>query len=129
LVGSPALSAVPLPHSPAALGPALTGAAPGTPEAGARVGHDLATPPAAAASVPPRLNLELARPRGGELSRGSAAGVLQLLPRPPELPSKLSRDLEKSAKDDCRKAYSGAGLLAVVPLAVDALRKEGGCKW
>ncbi len=78
---------------------------------------------------PPRLNLELARPRGGELSRFASPGALQLLPRPPELPDKLGREIEKAARPDCRTAHAGAGLLAVVPLAVDALRKEGGCKW
>ena len=77
----------------------------------------------------PRLNLELSRPRGGELSRGSSRGVLPVLPRPPELDDKLARDIEKAAKIDCRKAYAGAGLLAGVPLAADALGKAGGCKW
>ncbi len=104
-------------------------AAPGLPDAGVQVGHDVATPPAAPASTPPRLNLELARPRGVELSRHSTTGILQLLPRPPELPAKLARDIDKAAKPDCRSAYGGAGLLAVVPLVVDAVRKEGGCKW
>lgn len=98
-------------------------------DAGAQVGHDVATPASNAASAAPRLNLELSRPRGGELSRGSSRGVLPVLPRPPELDDKLARDIEKAAKADCRKAYAGAGLLAVVPLAADALGKAGGCKW
>jgi hypothetical protein len=98
------------------------------PDAGARLGHDIATAPSAPASAP-RLNLDLVRPRGGELSRFSAPGVLQMLPRPPELPDKLARDIEKSGKADCRTAHSGAGLLAVIPLAVDAVRKDSGCKW
>ena len=38
-----------------------------------------------AASAPPRLNLELARPRGGELSRYDTRGALPVLPRPPEV--------------------------------------------
>ena len=50
------------------------------------------------------------------------------LTRPPEVPDKLGSAIEKTAKEDSRKAYAGAGLRAVVPLAVDALR-EGGCKW
>ena len=58
-----------------------------------------------------------------------AGGVLPLLPRPPEVDNKLAREIEKAGKADCRKAHAGAGLLAVVPLAVDALRKDGGCKW
>ena len=103
----------------------------GRPDAGPQAGHDVATAPSAPASAP-RLNLELARPRGGELSRqAGAGGVLPLLPRPPELPDKLARDIDKAAKADCRKAYQGMGVLAVVPLAVDAVRggKDSGCKW
>jgi hypothetical protein len=101
----------------------------GFPDAGSRTGFDQATPPSAPASAPPRLNLELPRMRGGELSRGAVSGVLPLLPRPPEIPGKLGREIERAAKPDCRTAYNGAGLLAVVPLALDAVRKEGGCKW
>ena len=100
----------------------------GAPDAGSRVGADVATLPSTAASAPKRLNLELPRLRGGELSRYSTTGLLPALPRPPEVPDKLGSAIEKTAKEDCRKAYAGAGLLAVVPLAVDALR-EGGCKW
>lgn len=131
-------SAARLPEPPTAMppipGPASavppTKAAPAAAaDAGAQVGHDIATPASNAASAVPRLNLELSRPRGGELSRGSSRGVLPVLPRPPELDDKLARDIEKAAKIDCRKAYAGAGLLAAVPLAADALGKAGGCKW
>jgi hypothetical protein len=89
----------------------------------------VATPASNAASAPPRLNLQLARPRGGELSARPSAGALPLLPRPPELPDKLARDIEKAAKADCRDAHSGKGVLAVVPLAAEALRQDPGCKW
>ena len=89
----------------------------------------MATPPAAAASAPPRLNLQLSRPRGGELSRSGSTGVLPLLPRPPERDDKLAREIEKAGKADCRSAYAGLGPLAVIPLALDAVRKDGGCKW
>ncbi len=107
----------------------LPTARPGAAEGGAQVGRDIATPPAAAASAVPRLNLELARPRGGELSRYSTSGVLPVLPRPPERDDKLAKKIEKAGKGDCRSAYSGMGPLAVIPLAADALRKDGGCKW
>ncbi|RQO62546.1 hypothetical protein DBR47_04805 [Paucibacter sp. KBW04] len=104
----------------------------GTPDAGSRLGHDVATPPSAAASAPQaplQLNLSLPpRPRGGELSGRGSRGVLDLLPTPPERKSKLSQEMENAAKQDCRKAYGEAGLLAVVPLAVDALRDKG-CRW
>ena len=102
---------------------------PGAPDAGSRLGSDVATPPAAAASTPPRLNLQLSRPRGGELSRGGSAGVLPVLPRPPDIDEKLGRDIAKSAKQDCKDAYRGAGLMAVVPLAVQALKADSGCRW
>ncbi len=101
---------------------------PGAADAGSRVGHDVATPAAASASTP-RLNLQLARPRGGELSRTSTGGVLPVLPRAPERDDKLARDIDKAGKTECRNAYSALGPLAVIPLALDAVRKEGACKW
>ena len=122
--GLPSLPAAPAGVPQAAALPA------GHPDAGSQAGHDVATAPSASASAP-RLNLELARPRGGELARQGSAGVLPLMARPPELPDKLARDIDKAAKADCRKAYQGLGLLAVVPLAVDAVRggKDAACKW
>jgi hypothetical protein len=108
--------------------PPLPGGASGAPDAGAQTGHDIATAPSRPASAP-RLNLDYVRPRGGELSRYAAPGVLQLLPRPPESADKLARDINKAAKDDCRTAHSGMGVLALVPLVADAVSKEGGCKW
>jgi hypothetical protein len=54
--------------------------------------------------------------------------VLQLLPRPPEQPSQLAKDIEDAARADCRKAYGGAGLLAAAPLLRDAISGRG-CKW
>jgi hypothetical protein len=109
-------------------GQAITSPGAEAPDAGTRVGHDVATPAAAAASQPPRLNLELPRQRGGELSRYSTAGALPVLPRPPEKDDKLAREIEKAGKTDCRKAYADAGVLAVVPLVADAV-KGTGCKW
>lgn len=114
--------------SPRAVMPPAVGLT-GAPDAGTRLGQDVATPPSAAASAPPRLNLQLARPRGGELSRLAPAGVLQLLPRPPELPDKLGDEIRKAGRADCKDAYAGAGVLAVLPLVADALKKDGGCKW
>ena len=136
----PAPSAVPdtLPRAPAPAPPgtAPPSAAPPLPQAdaspadaGSRIGHDVATPGAAAASAPKKLNLDLVRPRGGELSRWGSAGVLPVLPRLPERDEKLAREIEKAGKADCSKAYRDAGLLAVVPLVADALKKDGGCKW
>jgi len=128
-VDMPQLQALPPATSPSVQGAAAPGAGQAAANAGARLGQDVATLPSQAASAP-RLNLQLPRMRGGELSRGMAGGgALPVLPRPPEVDDKLGKKIEKSAKEDCRKAYAGAGVLAVVPLAVDALRQEGGCKW
>lgn len=98
----------------------------GAPDAGSRLGHDVATPPSASASAPLNLNLPLAR--GGPLSSRGSSGVLQLMPRPPELKSKVDAAIDKAANADCRKAYSELGLLAAVPLALDAARDKG-CRW
>ncbi|MBT9456033.1 MAG: hypothetical protein IV097_05365 [Burkholderiaceae bacterium] len=99
----------------------------GAPDAGARLGRDVATAPSTPASAPrPALNLSL--PRGGELSSQGTRGMLQLLPRPPDVKSRLSESIEKAAQADCRKAYSEQGLLAVVPLVRDAARDKG-CRW
>ncbi|MEL4179577.1 hypothetical protein [Roseateles sp. PN1] len=129
--GKPATSQAPSsssPQQPSSGSVGLTGA----PDAGSQLGRDLATPPSAASELPQapaRLNLSLpTRPRGGELSGRGSRGALDLLPTPPEQKSKLAQDLEKAGKQDCRQAYGGAGLLAVVPLALDAVRDKG-CRW
>ncbi len=101
----------------------------GAPDAGAQLGHDVATP----ASTPPdapRLNLNLPRDmRGGALPSRSSSGLLNLVPPPPERKSKLEESMEAAGKKDCRKAYGEQmGLLAVIPLALDSARKNG-CKW
>ncbi len=135
---TPAATVTPASAAPGVASAAATGlgAAPradtprlgaGAPDAGARLGRDVATPPTAASSAP-RLNLDLPGARSGQLSSQGARGVLQLLPRPPEGKSKLAESIEKAAKEDCRKAYAGMGLLAVLPLAADAVRDKG-CKW
>ena len=142
LASTPAPAIGPLPAAAAApdssstpsttiAAPALppAGFNPGAPDAGSRLGSDVATPPSAAASVPPRLNLQLSRPRGGEISRGRSAGAFAVLPRPPEIDEKLGRDIAKAAKPDCKEAYRAAGLLALVPLAAQALKADSGCKW
>ncbi len=115
--------------SPVTAGLPTGGAPAGKADASTRLGHDVAGAAALPASAPPRLNLQLARPRGGEISRGMGGGVLAVLPRPPEVDEKLGQQIAKSAKVDCRSAYAAAGLLAVVPLAAEALRKDGSCKW
>ena len=75
-----------------------------------------------------RLNLDLVRSRGGALSAQGSRGLLDLLPHPPDIKSKLAVEIENAAKPDCRKVYRDLGLLAVVPLVADAVRDKG-CRW
>lgn len=101
-------------------------ASPGSPEAGPRVGVEAAIPPTAAASAA-RAPLNLSLPRG-DIGARRGPGLVELLPQPPERKSKLEQSIEDAANKDCRKAYSNAGILAAVPLAIDAARGKG-CKW
>ena len=99
----------------------------GSPEARSPAERDVTAPPPLPASAP-RLNLELPRLRGGELSGRGGRGLLPLLPPLPERKSKLTEGIEKAARPDCRTAHSDKGLLAVVPLVGDAV-KDKGCRW
>ncbi len=99
----------------------------GSPEAGSRLGPDLALPPSAAASAP-RAPLNLLLPRGGDIAARRGPGLVDLLPQPPERKSKLEQSIDDAANKDCRKAYANAGILAALPLAIDAARGKG-CKW
>jgi hypothetical protein len=91
------------------------------------IGRDSSAP--AGAPGEPKLNLNVPglRSRGSSFG-GAAPGVLPLLPPPPERKAKITEELDKAGRADCRTAYNGMGLLAAVPLAVDAV-KGSGCKW
>lgn len=109
------------------LPPAPKMSVPAGPQAGSQLGHDVATPPSAAASAPaPKLNLSL--PRAGEVSVRSSRGVLQLLPHPPERKGKLGESIEGAARADCREAHRDSGLVGAAAIAADALRGKG-CRW
>jgi hypothetical protein len=80
----------------------------------------------------PAITAESLRKRAGEIARegSGSSGVLNLVP-PPPLPDrkdKLAEDIAKAAKPDCRTAYAGMGLLAVVPLVASTVG-NGGCRW
>ncbi|MDM4766626.1 hypothetical protein [Pelomonas sp. SE-A7] len=107
--------------------PGASNAAPaGAPDAGRKIGSDLALPPAPGASAP-KLNLELPR-SGGPLARQGVRGMVDLVPAPPDKKSKLEQELEAAKRADCRRAYENAGILAVIPLALDTARGKG-CTW
>jgi hypothetical protein len=88
-------------------------------------------PPVLAAPAPGKLNLEL--PRSGAVppkpSPNQRLDPLNLSPPPADPRSKLARDVEKAGKADCRTAHNDKGLFAAPALVLDALKKDGGCKW
>jgi len=99
----------------------------GGPDRGDRLGHDVATAPSAKTPTAPlNLNLPMQGPRIS--SAGASSGLLPAVPRPPDHPDKLEKDVERAKRADCRSAYQGGGLLAVIPLAIDTVRDKG-CKW
>lgn len=100
---------------------------PGSPDAGAQRGRDVATAPSAPASAP-RLNLDLPTSQRGPVASSRSRALLEIAPNPPELKTKLQKDMEKALREDCRKAYAENGLLALGAMALDALRAKG-CKF
>src|SRR5262249_32600053 len=88
--------------------------------------------PATTTDDAPHLDLQATRQRARDIASGSAyRGIAPVIPPPPpvERKSKLAEAIEKAAKPDCATAYSGMGLLAVVPLAVATVSDNGGCRW
>ena len=79
----------------------------------------------------PRIDLDAARRRAGELARqGTGNRAAFAFPMPPvEKPkSDLEKAIEKARKPDFRTAYKDMGLLAVVPLVANEFG-EGNCRW
>jgi hypothetical protein len=90
--------------------------------------------PAADGPVPgdaPRIDLEAAKARARQIAR-EGTGNRALLPFPmPPAPERKTREqiaIEKAWKPDCKDAYKGMGLLAVVPLIANEFG-EGTCRW
>jgi hypothetical protein len=88
--------------------------------------------PAGEAGGAPPVTVESMRRRAREIAAegGGSRGVLNLVPPPPPLERKdtLAEGIAKAVKPDCRTAYAGMGLLAVVPLVASSVGK-GGCNW
>ena len=79
----------------------------------------------------PSLDLDQMRRRAAEITRqGTGNRALLPIPMPPvEKPkSRLEQAIENARKPDCRDAYKGLGLLAVVPLIANEFG-EGTCRW
>jgi hypothetical protein len=110
------------------------GAAPPAAEGGARLnldgssgsGNGSVPPPGTGASAP--LNLDLHGGGAGPSLGRTRSGLLPMLPAPAEKKTQLETDIEKAQRAKCGDAYAGSGLLAVIPLATDAVTGKG-CKW
>ena len=88
-------------------------------------------PPSSEPGSAPRIDLDAARRRAREIAvEGSGPRRLLPFPMPPkeERKSKEAIAIEKALAPDCRTAYAGLGLAAIVPLLGSAIG-EGGCKW
>ncbi len=77
----------------------------------------------------PSVDIDAAKRRAGELAReGSGQRALFGVPPPPKPRNKMEDAIEKARKPDCRTAYAGMGLLAIVPLVANEFG-EGKCRW
>ncbi len=84
----------------------------------------------------PRLDMDAVRNRARDLgnaraSEGTGPRTVLPFPTPPPgaLKSKDAKIFDKALKrPDCRDAYAGMGLAAVIPLVADAISNKG-CKW
>ena len=84
----------------------------------------------------PAFDMAAARGIARAAARAGTQGLVALPKRPPPTldpgreahEEQLARDIARSRRNDCRSAYSGMGVLAVLPLLKDAVTGTG-CKW
>ena len=89
-------------------------------------GNGAVAPPNTGASAP--LNLDLHGGGMGPSLGRTRSGLVPALPAPAERKTQLETDLQKASRAHCADAYASSGLLAVIPLAKDAVTGKG-CKW
>lgn len=91
-----------------------------------------AAPGPAPASAAPALDLEGLHLAARAYERTRKPGEIELLQRQQQhaltTEEKFGNGVKKAQRADCRKAYAGAGLLAVVPLALSSVM-DTGCNW
>lgn len=93
---------------------------------------------AQAADQQPRVDLDAALKTARQLAidpkerrAGPAVAQLQTHPLEARPDSRLARDIQRSARADCKEIGQPYGLFAPLVLAADAMlsKKDGGCKW
>lgn len=61
-------------------------------------------------------------------SRGALESLHQSEERDSTMETRLASGVKRAQRPDCRTAYAGGTLLAVIPILVDTVRDKG-CKW
>jgi hypothetical protein len=85
----------------------------------------------------PTVDIASARRAARLIARESGKATVTLPARKPVVDPNADRaepidPIEAARRKDCKTAYAGAGLLAIIPLAIDAVRSaanDSGCKW
>jgi hypothetical protein len=89
--------------------------------------------PAPGADAGPVVDLAAARSAARQIAREDARNLVALPRRKPVVDPNSGRPepvdpIERARKSDCKTAYAGAGILAVIPLVASAV-VDMGCKW
>ena len=88
--------------------------------------------PAITPAEEPRLNLDELKRSALAIDKQRQPGTIEKIQqshlRDDGFEKKLADGTRKAERKDCLKAYSGAGLLAIIPLAVSTV-VDTGCKW
>jgi hypothetical protein len=110
-----------------------------TNEQPAAIPADAPAAPSAASEPPstPTVDIAGARRAARLIAREEGKAIVRLPERKPVTDPNADRaqpidPIEAARRKDCKSAYAGAGLLAVIPLAIDAVRSaanDSGCKW
>lgn len=92
----------------------------------------IVTPAITSTEEEPRLNLDELKRSALAIDKQRQAGTIEKIQqshrRDEGFEQKLADGTKKAERKDCLKAYSGIGLLAVIPLAVSTV-VDTGCKW
>jgi len=126
---APSASAPAAANAGTAAAPVEPAATPGAVDA-APAAADPAAADAGTAESAPHLDMKAARATARLIDKHRKDGlVAHPTPDPPlQRDERLERAIERARRPDCKSAYSGLGLLAVIPLAKDAVTGTG-CKW
>jgi type IV secretory pathway VirB10-like protein len=76
----------------------------------------------------PAFDIDAARTAARAVAREEGGGAQGGAALKETREEKLGRSIEKARRRDCKTAYAGMSLLAVIPLAIDTVT-DTGCKW